>query len=390
MPDLTGNEQAYVADAVASSWISSAGAYLERFESEFAAACDCSFALGASSGTTALHLAIAALGAGPGDEVIVPSMTFVATANAVSYSGATPVFVDIEPSTWCLDPARIEEAITPRTKGIIPVHLLGHPADMDPILEIARMHDLWVVEDAAEATFATYRGRMVGSLGDVATFSFYGNKILTSGEGGAVTFSDPVLQQRMIMLRGQGVDPCRRYYFPIVGFNYRMTNVAAAILCAQMERRQSLVMHRQRIVDIYAERLADVPGIGLRETAPWAVPAPWMASCVVDPDAFGCTRDELAITLKDCGIDTRPMFVPIHQLPPYRAAARKRRTVLPVTDRLGDRGLMLPTYPQMAADVAVGICDTIRAIGRERLGRWFAARPATIRGDFTGPRRRAA
>jgi perosamine synthetase len=390
MPDLQGNEQAYAADAVASSWISSSGRYLDRFQHEFAEACGCRFAFGTSSGTTALHLALAALGVGPGDEVIVPSMTYVATANAVTYCGATPVFVDIEPSTWCIDPAAIEQAITPRTKGIIPVHLLGHPADMDPILELARIHGLWVVEDAAQATFATYRGRVVGSLGDAAAFSFFGNKVLTSGEGGAVTFSNPRLEQRIAMLRGQGMDPQRRYYFPIVGFNYRMTNVAAAILCAQMERRQELLQRRQRLLDIYAERLTDIPGIALRDDATWATTTPWMASCLVDAGRFGCTRDELADSLKRHGIDTRPMFIPIHRLPPYQSSARKRRTALPVTDRLSALGLMLPTYSQLAAEDAVRICDAIRTVGREKLCRRRSVAAATVMGQSSAAARRVA
>jgi perosamine synthetase len=390
MPDLSGNEQAYVADAVASTWISSSGKYLDRFEQEFAEACDCRFALGTSNGTTALHLTLAALGVGPGDEVIVPSMTYIATANAVTYCGAEPVFVDVEPTTWCLDPAAIEEAITPRTKGIIPVHLLGHPADMDPILELARVHGLWVVEDAAEATFATYRGRVVGSMGHAATFSFFGNKILTSGEGGAVTFQDAGLEHRMRMLRGQGMDLNRRYHFPIVGYNYRMTNVAAAILCGQMERREQLVARRRRIMDVYAASLADVPGIALRDDASWAEVAPWMASCVVDPGRFGCTRDDLAASLKQAGIDTRPMFIPIHRLPPYRKAARKRRTALPVTDRLGALGLMLPTFTQLADEDVVRICDSIRQIGRQRLSGRRAAAREVVNGGMPQPGRVAA
>lgn len=390
MPDLSGNEQAYAADAVASTWISSTGKYLDRFEREFAAACACPFALATSNGTTALHLALATLGVGPGDEVIVPSMTYIATANAVRYCGAEPVFVDIEPTAWCLDPTLIEDAITPRTKGIIPVHLLGHPADMDPIMEIARVHGLWVVEDAAEATFATYRGRVVGSIGDAATFSFFGNKILTSGEGGAVTFRDPQLGRRMTMLRGQGMDPGRRYHFPIVGFNYRMTNVAAAILCGQMERRDELFARRREIVELYAAELADIPGIALREDAPWAAAAAWMASCVVDPTRFGCTRDELAATLKDRGIDTRPMFIPIHRLPPYKPAARKRRTALPVTDRLGALGLMLPTFSLLSDDDVRRVCREIGAIGREKLGRRRSAAMAMVAADAGLPRRSAA
>lgn len=390
MPDLTGNEQAYAADAVASTWISSSGKYLDRFQQEFAAACGCRFALGTSNGTTALHLALAALGVGPGDEVIVPSMTYIATANAVTYCGAEPVFVDIEPTTWCLDPAKIEDAITPRTKGIIPVHLLGHPADMDPIMEIARVHGLWVVEDAAQATFATYRGRVVGSMGQAATFSFFGNKILTSGEGGAVTFQDPQFERRMSMLRGQGMDPNKRYHFPIVGYNYRMTNVAAAILCGQMERREQLISRRHRLLELYAEELADVPGITVREDAPWAEVAPWMASCIVDPGRFGCTRDDLATALTEAGIDTRPMFIPIHRLPPYRTAARKRRTSLPVTDKLGALGLMLPTFTQLADKDVLRICSSIKKIGRHTLGRRQAVALQAINGGAAQPGRVAA
>lgn len=369
MPDLSGNEQAYAAEAVASSWISSSGAFLDRFEREFAAACGTPHAVATSSGTTALHLAVSTLGLGPGDEVLVPAMTYVATANAVTYCGATPVFVDVDPETWCVDPRRLEEAITRRTKGIIPVHLLGHPADMDPINDLAETHGLWVVEDAAEATFARYKGRPVGSLGRAAAFSFFGNKIITGGEGGAVTFADDGLERRMRMLRGQGMDPDRRYHFPLVGFNYRLTNVAAAILCAQMERRESIAARRREIMALYAAELADVPGIGLRQDASWAEAAGWMASCLVDPGRFGCRRDELAEALRDRGIETRPLFVPIHRLPPYESPARKRRAELPVTDQLAALGLMLPTYTQLTDDDVRHVCRTIRELGAARLRR---------------------
>lgn len=390
MPDLTGNEQAYAAEAVASSWISSTGPFLDRFEREFAEACGTSHAIATSNGTTALHLALATLGVGPGDEVIVPSMTYIATANAVTYCGGTPVFVDIDPDTWCLNPRLIEAAITRRTKGIIPVHLLGHPADMDPINAVAATHGLWVVEDAAEATFATYKGRPVGSLARAATFSFFGNKIISCGEGGAVTFDDAGLERRMRMLRGQGMDPARRYHFPIVGFNYRLTNVAAAILCGQMERHEAIVRRRREIVAIYAEELADVPGIGLRQDADWADTAPWMASCLVDPGLFGCRRDDLAESLADRGIETRPMFIPIHRMPPYHDAARKRRTELPVTDSLGSLGLMLPTYPQMADDDVRFICEAIRDIGARRMQTRRSVAMARIASPDPSRRARAA
>src|SRR6476661_6359846 len=214
-PDLTGNEEKYVLEALRSSWISSTGPFIDRFEREFAAVNGTRTSLGVCNGTVALHLALLALDVRPGDEVLIPSLTYIATANAVRYVGAEPVFVDVDPETWCIDPQRLEDAITPRTRGIIPVHLYGHPADMDAINHLAAVHGLWVVEDAAEAHFARYKNQIVGSLGRIATFSFYGNKILTSGEGGALTLDDPHLELRIRTLRGQGMDPSRRYFFPV-------------------------------------------------------------------------------------------------------------------------------------------------------------------------------
>ncbi|MBM3954055.1 MAG: DegT/DnrJ/EryC1/StrS family aminotransferase [Planctomycetes bacterium] len=372
-PDLSALEEEYALAAIRSRWISSTGEFLDRFEREFAAACGGGEAIGVSNGTTALHLALEALNVGPGDEVIVPSMTYIATANAVRYCGAEPVFVDVEPSTWCLDPVRVEEAITPRTKGIIAVHLLGHPADMDPLLDLAAVHGLWVVEDAAEATFATYKGRTTGSLGRIGTFSFYGNKVLTCGEGGAVTFQDRSLATRLRMLRGQGMDPRRRYYFPIVGFNYRLTNVAAAILCAQLERREAIVGRRREIVALYESRLRGVAGITLRADAPWAVTSPWMFSALVDP-APGIDRDGVARRLAAEGVETRPLFVPIHTLPPYRVDHARRGGELPVTARLGSDGLMLPTHTLLSDADVHDVCDRlIAAVTAGRPGRLRAA-----------------
>jgi hypothetical protein len=217
--DLSGHEERYAVDAIRSSWISSTGPYLSRFEAEFAALCGVKSALAVSNGTVALHLALLGLDVRPGDEVIVPSLTYVATANAVRYVGGEPVFVDVDPETWCLDPRRLEEAITRRTRGIIAVHLVGHPADMDRINHLAVVNGLWVVEDAAEAHLASYKGRPVGGLARLATFSFFGNKLFTCGEGGAITLSDDQLNTRLRILRGQGMDPQRRYYFPVTCYN---------------------------------------------------------------------------------------------------------------------------------------------------------------------------
>ncbi len=362
-PDLTGNEERYVVDAIRSSWISSTGPYLDRFEAEFAAACHADACLGVSNGTVALHLALLALDVRPGDEVLVPSLTYVATANACRYVGAEPVFIDSDPATWCLDPGRIEAAITRRTRGIIAVHLYGHPADMDAINHLAAVHGLWVVEDAAEAHFATYKGRPVGSLARCATFSFYGNKIITSGEGGALTLSDPQLALRMRTLRGQGVDPERRYFFPITGHNFRMTNVAAALLCAQLERRDSIVARRRRIQALYHEHLQHCPGLSFQPIAPWAEVTPWLM-CVVIEDDFGCSRDAVMAQLGAAGIDTRPFFIPLHTLPPFREEAAARGDRLPHTERLAARGINLPTFPGLGDDEVAAICDVLLSISR--------------------------
>ena len=228
-PTLAGNEKRYVMDCLESNWISARGKYVEQFEAAFAEFCGVRHGVSCTNGTVALHLALLALGIGPGDEVIVPTLTFVATANAVRYCGATPVFVDCEPETWNIDPGLIESRITPKTKAIIVVHLYGHPVDMDAVMSLADRHGLFVVEDAAEAHGAIYRGRMVGSIGHIATFSFFGNKVISTGEGGMVTTDDAELARIVRLLKEQGMDPKRRYWYPVVGYNYRMTNVTAAI-----------------------------------------------------------------------------------------------------------------------------------------------------------------
>jgi perosamine synthetase len=357
--DLSGNEEAFVVEAVRSSWISSTGPYVSRFETEFARLCDTRFALGVCNGTVALHLALMGLGVRPGDEVIVPSLTYVATANAVRYVGAEPVFADVDPQTWCLDPARVEEAITRRTRGIIAVHLMGHPADMDRLKQIAAVHGLWVVEDAAEALLARYKGRPVGGLGHVATFSFFGNKLITSGEGGAVTVNDEGLNTRMRILRGQGVDPQRRYYFPVTGYNFRLTNVACAILCAQLERQEQILERRRAVYANYDRELSQIPGVALQPVAPWAELSPWMYVVRIDAEQFGGTRDELMTYLAERQIETRPMFVPLHTLPPFREESRRRLEYLPVTDEVSATAVMLPTYTQLTAADQERVVDAV-------------------------------
>jgi perosamine synthetase len=355
-PDLTELELRYGSEAIQSSWISSTGPYVTRFESQFAELCHTRAAISVANGTVALHLAMLALGISAGDEVIVPSLTYVATANAVRYVGATPIFVDVDPRTWCLDPGLVESRITKRTRAIVAVHLYGHPADMDALSAIAKRHNLFLIEDAAEAHFARYKGRVVGSLSDVGMFSFYGNKIITCGEGGALVLNDPDLERRARLLRGQGMDPERRYYFPVIGYNFRLTNLACAILCAQLERREEIVARRRDVFRAYAEQLRGIDGIELRDDAKWAESAPWLMCVVVNP-AYGISRDVLAEHLKRDGIDTRPFFVPIHSLPPY---AEGSAVDLPVTDRLAEGGLNLPTFSSLSEREIGQICGAIR------------------------------
>jgi perosamine synthetase len=359
-PDLGGNEERYVAEAIRSSWISSTGTFVQRFEKDFAELCGTRAALSVCNGTVALHLAMLGLDVRPGDEVLVPSLTYIATANAVRYVGAEPVFVDVDWDTWCIDPSGLEERITRRTKGIIAVHLYGHPADMDAINHVAAVNGLWVVEDAAEAHLARYKGRPVGSLAAVGTFSFYGNKVFTCGEGGAVSLDDTQLEIRLRALRGQGMDPQRRYYFPITGYNFRLTNVACAMLCAQLERRDEIMERRREIFRAYSERLMGIPGIGFQPKATWAEPTPWLFCVTVDEKAYGRSRDALIARLGDEGVETRPFFIAGHGVPPFREESRRRGERLPVTDSLSADGMNLPTFGGLKNEQIDQIADVIR------------------------------
>jgi perosamine synthetase len=358
--DLSGNEEKYVVEAIRSSWISSVGEFVTRFEQDFAKMCGVKSVIGTCNGTVALHLALLALDVRPGDEVLLPSLTYVATANAVRYMGAEPVFVDVDPETWCIDPSLLENSITRRTKGIIAVHLYGHPADMDKINHIAAIHGLWVVEDAAEAHFAKYNGQPVGGFGHIGTFSFFGNKIITCGEGGAITMNDRQLAIRARTLWGQGMDPQRRYYFPVTGYNFRITNVACAILCAQLERAEDIIQKRKSIFSQYKHHLSNISGIDFQPVADWADPAPWLFCITVDSSKYGYSRDELMSLLALKGIDTRPFFIPLHTLPPFREKSMQRREKLDITLKLSSSGINLPTFNLMDEGSISKVCDIIR------------------------------
>lgn len=336
-PVLEGNEKKYVMDCLDTGWISGSGRYVDEFEEKFAALCGTSHAVAVANGTVALHVALLALGIGAGDEVIVPDLTYIASANAVTYCGARPVFADVDARTWTLDASDVARKITNATKAVMPVHLYGHPVEMDAIGRLAKEHNLYVVEDAAEAHGASYRGRAVGGLGDVATFSFYGNKIITTGEGGIVVTNDAELAARMRLLKGQGMTPERRFWFPIVGYNYRMTNIQAAIGLAQVERLDWFIERRREVAAWYDEALKDLPVQGSCE-ASWAKNVYWLYSIVVEE---GIDRDRLMLELSEEGIETRPFFYPMHVMPPYFQEDGDAK--FPVTTSLAARGINLPS-----------------------------------------------
>ena len=340
-PALVGNERKYVLDCIDSNWISSVGKYTQLFEESFANFCQSRHAIACTNGTIGLHLALLAVNILPGDEVIVPTLTYIATANAVVYCGGTPIFVDCDPETWNIDPVQLAKTITPRTKAIIPVHLYGNPCDMDPIMEIAKHNNITVIEDAAEAHGALYKGKCVGGIGDLATFSFYGNKLLTTGEGGMVVTNDDLLAQHIRQLRGQGQDPHRRYWFPIVGYNYRMTNIVAAIGLAQMEKADWHIAQRRQIAEWYKKYLTGTPELILPVEREWTCNVYWLYSVVLS-DECQVPRDKVQQRLVDNGIETRPFFFPVHILPPY--STKDSEEAYPVAERISANGINLPTW----------------------------------------------
>ena len=359
-PLLGEKELEYVTDCIRSGWVSSVGEYVRRFEREFAAYCGVRYGVATHNGTVALHLALVALGIGPSDEVILPTLTFVATANAVTYTGATPVFVDSEPRTWNLDPAVVARAITLRTRAIIAVHLYGHPADMDPLRALAGEHGLTLIEDAAEAHGARYKGRRAGSLSDVAIFSFMGNKIITTGEGGMVLTDDGALAGRCFFLENHARQKENPYWHTEIGYNYRMTNLQAALGVAQLERIEELVAIRLRNAAQYKRRLAEIPGLTPPPCAEWAENVYWMYTVLVEDD-YGLDRDTLMARLRQLGIETRPVFYPLHTLPMYNRGQR-----FPVAQELGRKGINLPSGATLTPEQIDTVCDALAELAQTR------------------------
>ncbi len=339
-PLLSGNEAKYVEDCVKTGWISSGGKYIGEFENSFAKYVNSKHAITSSNGTTALHLAMLALGIGNKDEVIVPNFTMIASVNSVVYTGAKPVFVDVEPRTWTIDVSKIEEKITESTKAIMPVHIFGHPCDMDPILDIAKEHDLFVIEDAAEAIGAEYKGKIVGCLGDVGAFSFYGNKNITTGEGGMTVTNNDELAELMKSFKNHWFDKERTYVHKKVGFNYRMTNIQAAIGLAQLENVNKHVELKRKMGQTYNKLLENVTGVRIPIEEKWAKNVYWMYSILLQ-NSFGKTRDFVRAELEKMGVDTRLLFFPMNSQPCYKFL--NDTDSYPVSEELYKTGFYLPS-----------------------------------------------
>ncbi len=353
-PSIGEEELKNIIDCIKSSWISSKGKYIKEFEQGFSKFCGAKFGVSTSNGTAALHLALATLGIGPGDEVIVPALTFVASANVVTYCGAKPIFVDSDPATWNIDPEKIKEKITDKTKAIIPVHLYGHPVDMDPIIEIARERGIYVIEDAAESHGAEYKGKRVGSFGDISCFSFYGNKILTTGEGGMCLTNNEELAERLKILKDHGMDLQKKYWHTVIGFNYRMTNMQAAIGVAQLQKMDNFIKRKLEIANLYNSLLKDVNGITPPPKADWAKNVYWMYTVLVE-DGFGVDRNELMKALEAKGIETRPVFYLITDMPPYKSNEK-----FPVASEISRKGISLPSSVNLKDEEINYIVDCIK------------------------------
>ena len=339
--------------AISSGWISSDGPFNSEFESKLAEYLDVKFALTVNNGTSAVHLALAALNVGKGDEVIVPSFGFVAFANAVLYVGAKPVFVDVSLETWSASTELISQAITSKTKAVIAVHNYGFVDDLNVLADLCKIKGIFLIEDTAEALGGELNSRKLGSFGDISTFSFYGNKIITSGEGGAVVTNNPELLNRMRFLRGQAMDPDRRYYFSEMGYNFRLSNISSAILCSQVRRLPKLVRMRDEIFTTYSRHLKDVPGVHFPRRFPGSKQAPWLFTILIDAN-----RDSVALKLAALGIETRPTFFPIPELPAFFST----ESTFPNTKHISEHGLSLPTYAEMKYEEILSVCHNLSNI----------------------------
>lgn len=336
-PTLSGNERKYVLECFDSTWISSKGKFITEFEDNFSKFLGIKYSATVSNGTVALHIALLALGIRSGDEVIVPSFTYIASVNAIHYTRATPVFVDSDPDSWQMNLEAVKQNITSKTKAVMAVHLYGHTCEMNELVKICNGHNLYLIEDTAEAFGSKYKGKFAGTFGDISTFSFFGNKTITTGEGGMISTNSKELYDLVMRLKGQGLAAGKEYFHDIIGYNYRMTNICAAIGCAQLENATDIITKKREIANWYNNQLNDLP-LQLHKESKDVYHTYWMYTVMVDEAE---KRDKLRTFLKEKGIETRPAFHPIHQMPMYY----KEGVSFPIAERLTLKGINLPSYP---------------------------------------------
>lgn len=369
-PQLIERDLEYVSECVRSGWVSSAGRYLNEFEEGWAAYCGRRHGIAVSNGTAALQLAVACLGLKPGEEVIMPTFTIISCALAVIYNGGVPVLVDSDPRTWCMDVDQVEEKITSRTRAIMPVHIYGHPVDMDPLSELADKYGLAIIEDAAEAHGAEYLcrrdtpdpvWRRCGSFGAMSCFSFYANKLITTGEGGMVLTDDPQLAEKAHALRNLCFQAKRRFYHEDLGYNFRLTNLQAALGLAQLERIERIVARKRWIGQEYTRRLSDIMDVQLPVEQPWGRSVYWMYGLVLF-EAIGIDASQLAQRLRDCGVETRPFFLGMHEQPVFRMRGLFAGERYPVAERLARQGLYLPSGVALTEDQLAQVCDALQKV----------------------------
>jgi perosamine synthetase len=356
VPYLTGNELKYVTECIETNWISSHGKFVEQFERSVAQRAGVAHGIACCNGTAAVHVALGALEIGRGDEVIVPTFTYIASVNPILLTGATPVFIDADPADWNQAVDVVEAAITPKTKAIMAVHLYGAIGDVRALRELADRHGVALIEDAAEAFGSTRDGRHAGSVGHISTFSFYANKTITTGEGGIVLTDDPDLEQRARKFRGQGVSAPGSYYHDCLGFNYRMTNIQAAIGVAQLEHLDDTLARKKRLASWYAEELAST-SLEMQPELPGVDHSRWMIACLA-PDAG--TLAQLREELANEGVETRPLFAPIHRMPMY--ADPSTHDSFPIAADLASRGLNLPSWPGLTREDVARIGAVVRRV----------------------------
>lgn len=369
-PLLGENELKYVNECMQTGWISSSGRFIKDFEEAWASYCGMKYGIAVSNGTTALQVAVACLDLQPGDTVIMPAFTIISCALAVIYGGGTPVLVDCDPVTWCMDVSQVESKITNHTRAIMPVHIYGHPVDMDPLLALAKQHDLIVIEDAAEAHGVSYLSerdstnptwRQCGGLGHLSCFSFYANKLITTGEGGMVLTKDAAFAERARSLRNLGFRSDKRFYHTELGYNYRLTNIQSAIGLAQIERIDDIVAKKRWIGQVYTEQLREIPGLQLPVEQPWAKQVYWMYGIVLD-ETSGMDASGFARRLQELGVDTRPFFFCMHQQPVFRNRGMFEGETYPVAERLANQGLYLPSGIALEEDQIKRVCESVKKV----------------------------